>query len=701
MEVSITNPPLLGQYLHEANFQYSDSIRDQHIRLLDLKFGHDDEIISLGIETYEVNDHPPYTALSYTWGDAKDTASLLCNGKTIAATRNLYEALWQFRENRKRLARLKPYTRSHSQTLLFWIDAICINQENNREKSFQVGLMREIYEWADHVFVWLGPADKSSEVAIRCINTVGSKAESCGFEDAPELGLKIWHEIEFVSGGYQRVVSANPWYGKAMKSLFDSISGRSSQSNLLPITDLRNFFTRPWWTRIWVLQEAALSRDTHFICGAERLSRTRCNAFIHMYAAFWKANATAFQREQAHFTQYRLDIMRLLFHHPPTLMLTMPKIHRHNAFQLVALLRATCVGSINLKQHGPHNLQATRPEDKIFALLGLAADRDELKRFGVVPNYDIPYEQTYTTTMVALLRQGHISLLSMCQPSQSPNLPSWVPDWSRSITDMLQDVRNDHMTLYPEFSASGPPPTNTKNSIKIIKEAGIIKHISLHSILFDEIHQIGHFPTRTTTTDVPFQETYTWPSQWLLEILRLTYCPTATTTATPNKPRYKRFHDRLSAATRTATGDVARNTQGEFERAGPTHLSDAIILLHHGLQFLRPGRCKVEARRFLSAQKTLTMTLADRVRHEIPLAFQITGRSLGRVPFVTRRGHLGLGSDEVRVRDAIAVVEGAQVPFVLRAVGGGRYSLVGEAYVDGVMDGEVVASEGFGYVTLV
>lgn len=167
--------------------------------------------------------------------------NLLCNGKTIAVTRNLHEALWQLRENRKRLARLKRYTRSHNQPLHFWIDAICINQGNNKEKSFQVGLMREIYEWADHVFVWLGPADKSSDAAIRCIETIGSKAEACGFEDGTELGAKIWHEIEFVSGGYQRVVSANPWYGNAMKSLFDFISGRSSQSNVLPITDLKKF----------------------------------------------------------------------------------------------------------------------------------------------------------------------------------------------------------------------------------------------------------------------------------------------------------------------------------------------------------------------------------------------------------------------------------------------------------------------------
>ncbi|KAJ6192932.1 heterokaryon incompatibility protein-domain-containing protein, partial [Bipolaris maydis] len=370
------------------------------IRLLDLKFGHDDEIISLGIEKYRIDDHPPYIALSYTWGDANDTLNLLCNGRIIAVTRNLHEALWQFRENRKRLARLKPYTRSRNQPLHFWVDAICINQGKNEEKSVQVGLMREIYQRANHVFVWLGPADKSSDVShpLHQHHRVNSGS--------------MWYP-GCVRNVPQQILSASPGYGRAMKSLLDSVSGRNSQSNLLPITELKNFFTRSWWTRIWVLQEVALSRDTHFICGAQRLSTTRCNAFIHMYAALWKINATAFQIDQTNTKLYHFEIMKHLFHHRPTIMLSMPKICRDRAFPLAALLRAT----------------STKPEDKIFALLGLAADREELKNFGVVPNYDVPYEQTYTTTMVALLRQGHISLLSMCQASRSPNLPSWVPDW--------------------------------------------------------------------------------------------------------------------------------------------------------------------------------------------------------------------------------------------------------------------------------
>jgi hypothetical protein len=424
-----------------ATFRYSNSLSDRQLRLLNLNFGHGDEIISLDIRTYRLDDHPQYIALSYTWGDPDDTVPVLCNGRVIAVTRNLKEALWQFREDRKRLIRPKSSTMSRSHILHLWIDAICIDQTNNKEKSFQVGLMAEIYQWACHVFVWLGPADKSSDLAIRCINTIGSTAEAYRIEHAVEAYHKIWHEMTFVLGGIQRLFPVDlvildvdgslfTVSSKAFQVLFDMVSGWRSQSNLLPIAELKKFFARSWWTRMWVLQEITLSRDTHFVCGAQRLSKTRCDVFIHMYTALWMILTTASQRDQTSLNQYQRDIIMGMFHHRPNILLSMPRIHHESRFPLAALLRATCVGSINLNRHGPHNLESTKPEDKVFALLGLAADRSELERFGVVPNYDISYEQTYATTMAALLRQGHISLLSMCQTPRSPDLPSWVPDWS-------------------------------------------------------------------------------------------------------------------------------------------------------------------------------------------------------------------------------------------------------------------------------
>lgn len=679
-----------------AGFQYSDSLCDQQLRLLDLHFGHGDEIICLGMRTYRIDDHPPYIALSYSWGDPHKTVPVLCNGRVIAVTRNLKEALWQFREDRKRLVRAMP----DGQRLNFWVDAICINQTNNEEKSFQVGLMADIYQRAHHVFAWLGPANKSSDLAIRCINTIGKMAEDCRMGNAFEKCLKIWQEMDCVRGGSQRLASVDIGFRdmngslftvsrKVFQDLFDVFSGRSSQSNLLPIAELKDFFTRSWWSRVWVLQEVTLSRDTHLICGAQTVSRYRCDAFIHMYAALWTIMATRFRRDQGSLHRYQHDIVMHLFHHRPTIMLSMPRIHHGGRFSLAALLRATCVGSINLDRHGPHDLVSTKPEDKIFALLGLAADRKELERLGVVPNYDVPYEQTYVTTMAALLRQGHISLLSMCQASRSPDLPSWVPDWSESVTDMLQDIHDDHVTPYPEFNCSGH--RTHQDSIKICKDIGPLKRISMKACLYDNIYQVGRFANRTNSREVPLPQTYSWPVEWLLEILRLSYC---------RKKDYKGFHNRLRASGRNSIGDVGFDQDGKFERVGNVRFGDAVILLRDGLHLIKNPRFGREAQQFIRIQAR-NSKFRRGIANEVPLASEIIGKSLGRLPFVTQNGHLGLSSERIMQGDKIAVIAGSQVPFVLRPRDEGQFSVVSEAYVDGIMDGEIGETSKYGDVTLV
>lgn len=68
----------------------------------------------------------------------------------------------------------------------------------------------------------------------------------------------------------------------------------------------------------------------------------------------------------------------------------------------------------------------------------------------------------------------------------------------------------------------------------------------------------------------------------------------------------------------------------------------------------------------------------------------------GRPFFVTRGGLLGMGGPEFRAGDAIYVVAGSPVPFVIRAENG-RFRLVGDCYVHGIMNGEVLARPGFAW----
>ena len=88
-----------------------------------------------------------YYALSYVWGNPDKVHTIGLNGHDFRVTENL-----MFFLRRKRTV-----------TLAFWIDAICINQENEAEKSEQITRMGEIYKNASSVYAELGPATEDEQ----------------------------------------------------------------------------------------------------------------------------------------------------------------------------------------------------------------------------------------------------------------------------------------------------------------------------------------------------------------------------------------------------------------------------------------------------------------------------------------------------------------------------------------------------------
>ena len=72
-----------------------------------------------------------YTAMSYVWGNPEKTKIIYVDGIPLAITTNLFSALRDSRD------KTKP--------MRIWVDAVCINQQDDKEKSFQVPLMGRIY----------------------------------------------------------------------------------------------------------------------------------------------------------------------------------------------------------------------------------------------------------------------------------------------------------------------------------------------------------------------------------------------------------------------------------------------------------------------------------------------------------------------------------------------------------------------------
>jgi hypothetical protein len=101
------------------------------------------------------SSRPRYEALSYAWGHGLCPESITVGptSSCFLITSNCYNALRRLRHRKK--------------TRVIWIDALCIDQANNEEKTEQVRLMGNIYTEAHRVIVYLGEANKASRLVFR------------------------------------------------------------------------------------------------------------------------------------------------------------------------------------------------------------------------------------------------------------------------------------------------------------------------------------------------------------------------------------------------------------------------------------------------------------------------------------------------------------------------------------------------------
>ncbi|KAH6862917.1 heterokaryon incompatibility protein-domain-containing protein, partial [Alternaria alternata] len=113
-----------------------------NLRLLIVHAGGMSEPIRCTLRIVSLHNKPSYDALSYTWGDSATTKPIEVDGFKIRVTTNLEQALRHLRDVKN--------------DLTLWVDAVCINQSDNSEKSQQVALMGQIYRQCAQVRIWLG-----------------------------------------------------------------------------------------------------------------------------------------------------------------------------------------------------------------------------------------------------------------------------------------------------------------------------------------------------------------------------------------------------------------------------------------------------------------------------------------------------------------------------------------------------------------
>lgn len=205
-----------------------------------------------------------FAALSYCWGDSTPIATITIDGKPFDVAQNLYDFLQnRFLHGSHELSH-DPKSKLSGRGL--WVDAICINQADNEEKSSQVQDMWRVYSCADLVIAWLGKEKAFTAQAFRTLKSMydsfavnsGSTAAELLEKDFANVSLlceepyfsRMWVVQEVVCAHPHLLLHSGP-HVVPFQSLLDDYNewgfftknkkreARSSGKNILFLRDLR------------------------------------------------------------------------------------------------------------------------------------------------------------------------------------------------------------------------------------------------------------------------------------------------------------------------------------------------------------------------------------------------------------------------------------------------------------------------------
>jgi hypothetical protein len=406
-----------GYILHLNRQEPSDSWKSHPGREMSLYYAR-------FVET-NLDSHRQYCALSYVWGDPNIRAPIMCNETEFLAALNLVSAM-------KRV-------RTAETPVTFWIDAICINQDDKIERAAQVQIMQHIYRSAELVIVYLGeeiPGHYEAMTLFSKIWAIGKQVPTSsdnprviGFENLEEYGLPPRYDVS--------------WY------------------------QLRDFFKRAWFSRVWVIQEVAMAKDDPLVI---------CGAFEIPFSDIVLVTSVLEETHLRHLVAAGDgDCLAL---NPSRMDWLKP--HENSGWHLSISEMLSMTGRFN----------STDPRDHVFALLGLALP-EELQLLS--PFLEISYEKSvkdvYRDLALGYIRcYGRLDILSdMAGPgiSSIEELPSWVADWSIP--------RKNRRTSFSHVVNQGKHYDASLEPVAMVIPTSDPNILRLKCHVFDTVVWVGHF----------------------------------------------------------------------------------------------------------------------------------------------------------------------------------------------------------------
>lgn len=670
-------------------------------RILKLEPGGWEDDIICQLEIVSLDEEPEFEAVSYFWGDFKKKRSITINGELHEISFNLEHAL--------RLFRKRDIPRA------LWADAICIRQHDTHERSVQVSLMRDIYYQSIGVLIYLGDGldeSRGTEHIWEGGSTDQKKLESYKhwFLRFYRLPVAMRHCVEqdYEMGAYCFIYLLSEGFHLTDVPFFRSHHARE---NILSALD--KLMRKPWWGRQWVVQETVLARKAFLFYGrfiapwsmftqaAANYQKHRVSCCSKIYAEFPSGAVESASR----FSHTVLDLqeVKLLW-------------ERESRMELLPLLWQF------------RNRDTSNPKDKVYALLPLVSDWGQ--RQGLSPDYSFTVQQIYRLVvreMIAVTKT--LTVLMGNTEKKQKNLPSWVPDWSMQC-DQYEVERLHRVGLY---CASG----NAKPKVRYFGNC----YMESYGFRFDLVAQTGKLMPKDNENEsiATFQS---WShlvkvkdpdadyvaggkrseAYWRLLCMDTVFKRddedpvlgkgTYQRTDSQYGKEYEQLwladsDDEADAANRSdAIPDLRRRVLSKNTFWQDLETSHSVVpnriysrrnsLLSRDTSAVVDLKIEPRSRR-TSFGGTSTNNYATTVDHAIKTA------TANRVLFITQRGYIGLGPPSVKAGDGVYILSGGSTPFILRFAGIQRvaerigevpcYNLIGDCYVHGIMQGELVKDD--------
>lgn len=634
-----------------------------------------------------LGDGKGYDALSYCWGESDERFSLTVSTVSsnlkgdhvvsgheadrdgvLQIQSSLHEFLLQLRRRR--------YNR------FIWIDAICIDQNSPVDKENQIPLMRELYEHAECIYVWLGEA---------------SKLEMRAFQMMPQL-TDSFVALEEYSG-------LNP------------ADAASFEAAGLPLpTDevwraLGTLLARPWFSRIWTLQEVVVAKN-NTIAGEDTYPDYNPPE-VYVLCGSAEAHWTTLEDCIAKLSCLGLEEWILTGHHGLSI------DHRH-AFDAVMEIR-TCresylrMGwsvSLSALLLATRRRKATMPVDVVIGQSALL-DRHTMKELALRPSDLV--ERVFISFAKHYIRQEPKECLlnHIATRDQDLRLPSWCPNFaSPPETIPLGSRWLGHYDSTKEQKAQMYHAGFTKTGKWRIPRSKIYyaKYLANAASGSDSLRNQYNTDNRRQIQLVPDTDNILFSGIELDEIVEVITCNRATENA-----KFLSF-DSIQQTTYwdAACLALARRTLPEgaegFEIYARTLTANRVVMYPNNntervfdptgeVDFVGPY---LSMKSFMQATLDVGETIAeegnigrDTLRY-VKVLERVTKR---RTFFATKNGRIGIGPAGAVAGDRLVVVFFTPTPYLLRQVSGEvTFKIIGETYVHGLMYGEVLEMYDKGHV---